>query len=191
MPPVRKVILITICDTWHALSMKTNMKNMSKGFSLVELLIVIAIIAILTVGMLTALNPIETTRKAQDTTMSSTATQVFDAFDRYYTSRLTMPWCPSSGICIDPANPTDFASSDALQNLIANADLRSTFSVPGNEVFYYGNNDNATAVICYMPLSDSIQHDKNTKFKDMKGTVDASNYCKANNGSNNCYWCLQ
>ena len=54
---------------------------MKKAFTLVELLIVIAIIGILAIGILIALDPVEQTRKASDAIvvkLGITLTQIMD-----------------------------------------------------------------------------------------------------------------
>lgn len=160
----------------------------TKGFTLIELLIVIAIIGILAVGLLVAINPIETTKKSADTANASTVKQVFDAMNRYYTSKLTMPWCPSSGACTDPSAGVDFSGSTALQNMVADNDVRASFTVPANTVFYYGNSTAGTVIVCYKPTSKSLQSDPNTKYTDTKGTVNSAQ-CQSSPGT--CYWCLQ
>ena len=60
-----------------------------KGFTLVELLIVIAIIGVLAVVVLVAINPIEQLAKTRDSGRISTITQVGHAVQAYYTSRAT------------------------------------------------------------------------------------------------------
>jgi len=60
-----------------------------KGFTLVELLIVIAIIGVLAVVVLVAINPIEQLAKTRDAGRISTVTQVGHAVQAYYTSHAT------------------------------------------------------------------------------------------------------
>ena len=60
-----------------------------KGFTLVELLIVIAIIGVLAVVVLVAINPIEQLAKTRDSGRISTVTQVGHAIQAYYTSHAT------------------------------------------------------------------------------------------------------
>ena len=72
-----------------------NKINKLKGFTLVELLIVIALIAILSVAVLATINPIEQSNKAKDSTMQNDAAEVMNAYERYYTVKNTYPWMDS------------------------------------------------------------------------------------------------
>lgn len=64
----------------------------SKGFTLVELLIVIALIAILSVAVLATINPIEQSNKAKDSTVQNDAAEVMNSYERYYTTGQNYPW---------------------------------------------------------------------------------------------------
>ena len=63
-----------------------------KGFTLVELLIVIALIAILSVAVLATINPIEQSNKAKDATVQNDAAEVLNAYERYYAAQSSYPW---------------------------------------------------------------------------------------------------
>jgi prepilin-type N-terminal cleavage/methylation domain-containing protein len=67
-------------------------KFKEKGFTLVELLIVIALIAILSVAVLATINPIEQANKANDSTVQNDAAEVMNAYERYYASQQKYPW---------------------------------------------------------------------------------------------------
>jgi len=58
-----------------------------KGFTLVELLIVIAIIGVLAVVVLVAINPVEQLAKTRDSGRISSVTQLGHALQAYYTSK--------------------------------------------------------------------------------------------------------
>jgi len=62
------------------------------GFTLVELLIVIALIAILSVAVLATINPIEQTNKAKDSTTQNDAAEVMNAYERFYANSMDYPW---------------------------------------------------------------------------------------------------
>ncbi|MDD4937705.1 MAG: type II secretion system protein [Candidatus Shapirobacteria bacterium] len=93
-----------------------------KGFTLVELLIVIALIAILSVAVLATINPIEQSNKARDAKFKNDAAEVLSAYERYYTSQTSYPWMDVE------TNPTDlvqttvvFASDDAHFGVVRDA----------------------------------------------------------------------
>lgn len=71
---------------------KTARFLVEKGFTLVELLIVIALIGVLAVAVLAAINPLEQLNRARDTGMESDASQLLAAIDRYYASQEKFPW---------------------------------------------------------------------------------------------------
>lgn len=71
-------------------------KNKNKGFTLLELLIVIAIIAILSVALVIVLNPAETLRKARDAQRISDLSTLKTAIGLYMTSA-TSPTLGNSG----------------------------------------------------------------------------------------------
>lgn len=62
------------------------------GFTMIELLIVIAVLGILAVAVLSAINPIEQINRGKDTGSRSDAEQILSAIDRYYTTQGYYPW---------------------------------------------------------------------------------------------------
>lgn len=73
---------------------KSNMLSRlrSSGFTMIELLIVIAILGILAVAVLAALNPIEQINRGRDTGSKSDAEQLISAIDRYTAFVGFYPW---------------------------------------------------------------------------------------------------
>jgi prepilin-type N-terminal cleavage/methylation domain-containing protein len=62
------------------------------GFTMIELLIVIAILGILAVAVLSAINPIEQINRGRDTGSRSDAEQLLTAIDRYNAFQGYYPW---------------------------------------------------------------------------------------------------
>ena len=134
--------------------MKNKISNL-KGFTLVELLIVIALIAILSVAVLATINPIEQSNKARDAKFRNDTAEVLSAYERYYASQNNYPWSfatsnhtdeiasQTSGISIlgtdwrfgviDEAHPND-------AQLMATSELKSAFA--GKESFSTANSAN-------------------------------------------------
>lgn len=67
-------------------------QKISAGFTLVELLIVIALISILSVAVLATINPIEQANKAKDSTTQNDAAEVMNSYERYYANAQSYPW---------------------------------------------------------------------------------------------------
>lgn len=71
---------------------QTRLKANSLGFTMIELLIVIAILGILAIAVLAAINPIEQINRGRDTGSRSDAEQLISAIDRYYAFNGYYPW---------------------------------------------------------------------------------------------------
>lgn len=74
---------------------KTNFLSKIKSqmaFTMIELLIVIAILGILAVAVLAAINPVEQINRGRDTGSRSDAEQLLSAIDRFYAYKGYYPW---------------------------------------------------------------------------------------------------
>lgn len=96
---------------------------MKKAFTLIEILIVIAIIGILAVAILIALDPVEQISRANDTKLTSATGEIRGAINRYYASKLYFPWCTATGTCIYAGTcadntPTAFATAGTCANMV-------------------------------------------------------------------------
>ena len=68
------------------------MNRPNKGFTLMELLIVIGVLGILAAGLLAAIDPFEQLKKARDTNNRNAATEFLQASQRYYATHGYLPW---------------------------------------------------------------------------------------------------
>lgn len=125
--------------------------KINSGFTLVELLIVIALIGILAVGVLATINPIEQRNKALDANTANDAGEVLNAYERYYAQNAKYPWTATVatlradsqffsrsnqvgfGLCTnetlnetDPAH-TDCSAYNAAGSLISSDELKVGF----------------------------------------------------------------
>lgn len=80
-------------------------KTIARGFTLVELLIVIALLGVIATIVIAAINPIEQANRASDAGMKADASQIVSAIQRYYTSHGQYPW--------EIVTPATYDSSDA------------------------------------------------------------------------------
>ena len=104
------------------------------AFTMIELLIVIAILGILAVAVLAAINPIEQINRGRDTGSSSDSEQLLSAIDRFYAYKGYYPWV---------TNPNDDATLDWRG--VAGG---STITFNGGSIAAW--DDGATPTPCYI-----------------------------------------
>ncbi len=105
---MKKTVLIKLTSLF-------NKRNSKKGFTLVELLVVIALVGVMAVAVLSAINPLEQVNKGTDTGLRSDTEQLLSAVDRYYSVQQYYPFMSGS-------TDTGVGGHDALT---ANFDLTS------------------------------------------------------------------
>ena len=157
--------------------MKTARFLLAKGFTLVELLIVIALIGVLAVAVLAAINPLEQLNRARDTGMESDASQLLAAIDRYYASQEEFPWVTVDEVA---SNDVEYgftsaktegvgvcgADCDTPGLLLEQLELKSEFLNRGfitaedtetSNLLYIGKDEGASTSVyaCWVPLSQA------------------------------------
>ncbi|KXK27434.1 MAG: putative major pilin subunit [candidate division WS6 bacterium OLB20] len=100
--------------------MNNSTKNL-KGFTLIEILVVVALIAILAAITIIAINPQQNFQDARNTQRSSDVTQILNAVTQYTAQQGnaigdlgTIPGCTTSASCVG----TDTACVDLATNLV-------------------------------------------------------------------------
>jgi len=169
--------------------------TLHKGFTLVELLIVIALLGALAIGLIGALDPFEQLKKGTDTGTRDLVNQVQTAVLRYYATTSRMPWATTAAF--SAADLTSANLTEGLTNMVSAGELKSNFNEIYNgqlgKVFVTydpGGVGSVTVKVCYKPESKSFQVEKNTKY-DISG-VELTSGCKTHSASgSSCYWCVQ
>jgi len=94
-------------------------KTLAQGFTLVELLIVIALLGVIATIVIAAINPLEQANRAADSGMKADASQIVSAIQRYYTTHNEFPWNGCTGVSCTPLvadaeDALDWTSADAV-----------------------------------------------------------------------------
>jgi prepilin-type N-terminal cleavage/methylation domain-containing protein len=156
-----------------------NFKNkLTSGFTLVELLIVIALLGAIALIVIAAINPIEQANRARDTRFRSDGGQLISATDRYFAARSEFPW-----MTVTSTYSTDDAFGFAAANnqevgicgatcaadgvLITNDELKTEFrsrdfvedydGSDASETIWIGKDSGSSSSVyaCFIPLSNS------------------------------------
>ena len=150
---------------------------LAQGFTLVELLIVIALLGVIATIVIAAINPIEQANRATDAGMKADASQMVSAIQRYYVTHNAFPWMVVTPLTY-PGADTYFpfvsatnknvgicgASCTDEGELITSSELQSTFlgknwitTTDKTSMLYVGHGGSASAgvYVCWVPKSDS------------------------------------
>ena len=153
-----------------------------RGFTMIELLIVIAVLGILAVAVLAAINPIEQINRGKDTGSRSDAEQLIGAVDRFYTANGYYPWrTGATDTEADGSTPTgwiavgdswlDTASAKVLDKLSVGgtAEIKASFvkriTDPAyNTLFVYNRGTQGDSTyVCFAPKSANFVTEAGTR----------------------------
>lgn len=185
----------------------------SKGFTLVELLVVIGILGILIVALIAALDPLEQIRRGTDSSRKTAARDLQSAVTRFYTVNGKFPWSTTNALpsCYgsDPlpgaVNVTDtgfttcLTTNVATTNLVDSGELKGDFiNLPslkksnGTGALYInqisGSGGATQIAVCFDPESRGESLNALTKYQST-GALAAAGTCNA--VTNTCYFCVQ
>lgn len=165
--------------------LKYNMKRvLARGFTLVELLIVIALLGVIATIVIAAINPIEQSKRASDAGQKANASQLVSAYQRYFVSHNEYPWnvvnstgyptadsafgfadaqdsnaglCDSAGVC---TNPGELVTSGELQTAFLSKSFIGTTDATKKLFVGLGAASSTTQAqptvyVCWIPQSSS------------------------------------
>ena len=110
---------------------RNTMWAKQKGFTIVELLIVIVVIAILAAITVVAYNGIST--RARDSSRVSTMVQLKKSIENHYAVNGSYPTCSGNAVCVS----TVFGGWGDISQLVPNAVLRDPRNSNGQYGYYY------------------------------------------------------
>lgn len=178
------------------------MKQSKFGFTLVELLIVIALLGALAVGLLAALDPFEQLKKGTDTGIRNTTSEIQGATIRYFAIKGYMPWCTDGPTCTDLTSTllSDTSMQSMIDKIAAAGELKTNFNTLSeaytSKIWISGvglPDSDQKIVVCFLPQAKSFKADPNTMYN-RAGTVVGTkgNTCKGHDllTGDDCYWCI-
>ena len=184
--------------------------SLSKGFTLVELLIVIALIGVLAVAVLAAINPLEQLNRARDTGMESDASQLLAAIDRYYATQEEFPWVSVNNAFTNDSDLTltnaqveeiGICAGNCATNgiLLEQYELKSEFrnrkfitATAQTDLLYLAKQDGASSSVyaCWVPTSKAKRANANMSVTNIwDNSCDGANVTYANLDSS-CFFCI-
>jgi len=160
------------------LKIKNLKSKINRGFTMIELLIVIAVLGVLAVAVLATINPIEQINRGRDTGSRGDTEQLLSAIDRYNANKGLWPWQDAATddpalawttiSAAAPASPNGCAmlgllSTSADPACSATDEIKASFvtrlvDVKSNALYMeYGGGTGVSVYICFNPQSVAFQ----------------------------------
>lgn len=166
----------------HALSARSFGKP-RRGFTLTEILIIIALLSALAIGLIATIDPFEQLKKSHDNSRLDILNNVYSAIVRQYAQRGEYPWQTN----IDGASLVAPQSAAVLAVLGTSGELRTNFSkiaaadLP--KIFLTTTADGRTIQLCFLPESKSFKLQSKTSYDKFGNPVTTCD-------QGGCYTCI-
>lgn len=164
-------------------------KARNLGFTMIELLIVIAILGILAVVVLAAINPLEQINRGRDTAKRADAEQLLSAFERYNAFNGYFPWMNDQNdttVLIDPPIEVDInwvsntsacpilerlstatapcvgtqeLKESYVNRVLAYSDPAAANGGPRAQYVYYRGSTGDNVYVCFSPQSEAFKNE--------------------------------
>jgi len=194
------------------------MNRLNKGFTLMELLIVIGVLGILAAGLLAAIDPFEQLKKARDTNNRSAAIEFLQSSQRYYANHGYLPWykqtvsgtydCTTASDTLTDATtvspwPTvlvnkpgstghDATMKTCVDNtLLLDGEIKSTFFDGLSTTLYVTSGSTTRVGVCFPPESKSNRSDGQTIYNIATAGVITDGCTAAQRDAGQCVQCFQ
>jgi prepilin-type N-terminal cleavage/methylation domain-containing protein len=177
------------------------MRKSAQGFTMIELLIVMAIIALISIAVMVILQPMEQLKKARDKARLGDARELLTAYDRYFTSYQRYPWDESTvafankpGVMI-AVQPGYVADTDNSWYLIEMNEIKPNFftrTALRNNELVVSMSASGNESVCFEPESKSGRSGGMAPIKTRFNTVPSPTHdCDLAYGSSTeCFVCL-
>lgn len=160
------------------------LKKVKTGFTLVELLVVLGILAVMLALVLIAINPLEILNKTQDVAVQQVTKDFASATKYFYATEKTTPWAKSTS-CRDELATKDTVSQmpSCVQELTKGGDLQTKAVNSDEAKDIFMTECSGSVALCYKPKSSTYRNDSNAKYG-RNGALNPE--CP---GGDNCYTC--
>lgn len=170
------------------------MKKFKRGFTLIEILIVVALLGAIVIGLLATLDPFQQIRKGTDTTRRNMSSDLYRAFIAYQAVKGAFPW-DTSGLSAMTANAVDMttATTGYISKAVDAGELKNEFvTLAGSHLskLFVSSTADANGVwnlnVCYQPESKSFKVDPVAIYNQTGG---AGSSCGS--AASTCYICIK
>ncbi|PJA41253.1 hypothetical protein CO178_00585 [candidate division WWE3 bacterium CG_4_9_14_3_um_filter_34_6] len=133
------------------------MASLFKGLTLIEIVIVIAIMAILSGLVLVTLNPKEQTSKTTDSNKKTDSAGLLGAIDRFYTSyQGQYPWELVANCSAPASNGSSTVNSCWLNKLVSSGELQQGFADSSTISSFIVTLNSQGVHVCFAPESKAF-----------------------------------